>query len=366
MQLFVRGMRILLSAGTIGCIALSCYFAFEFGFTRGASLRLAWAYGLVAATLDFFKCGILLISEDKPRGQRTTSWVGYVVLACLSMWCAYGITATQGAEKTVTKQVAASSRELAQRALDRLQGQRDALVFTETTEEMVEAASRAVKTAHEQVEAEKARNGCKEICRDREKDERAATAALQKAQTDRAATIKAAALDAEIEKARKVLEDPITIEAAAKQVDPQTEHFSQATGAGLALSALLSYGLLALGIEIGSGLMPWLLWGHGKGPDPAPTKVAPEIVPETPVEGRARFFREVVIPVVGEHVAGSDVYSAYAKWCSEQDLTPMTPQAFGTKPPWPKDKSGRSWYRDCRLATGYAPQRLLLASSRRT
>jgi hypothetical protein len=42
----------------------------------------------------------------------------------------------------------------------------------------------------------------------------------------------------------------------------------------------------------------------------------------------------------------------------------MTPQAFGTKPPWNKDKNGKSWYRDCRLAAGYAPQRLLLASSR--
>jgi hypothetical protein len=312
------------------------------------------------------KCGILLITEDKPRGQRAAAWAGYAVLACLSMWCAYGITATQGAEKTVTKQVAASSRELAQRALDRLQGQRDALIFTETTEEMVEAASRAVTTAHEQVEAEKARNGCKDICRDREKDERAATAALQKAQADRAATIKAAALDAEIEQARKALEDPVTIEAAARQVDPQTENFAAATGAGLALSALLSYGLLALGIEIGSGLMPWLLWGHGKAPEPVPVKAVQEVVPETPVEARARFFREVVIPVVGEHVAGSDMYSAYTKWCGEQGLPPMTPQAFGTKPPWPKDKSGKSWYRDCRLAAGYAPQRLLLASSRRT
>jgi hypothetical protein len=359
-------MRIILSAGTIGCIALSCYFAFEFGFTRGATLRLAWAYGLVAATLDLFKCGILLITEDKPKGERAAAWVGYVVLACLSMWCAYGITATQRAEKTTNKQVAVSSRELAQRALDRLQGQRDALVFTETTEAMVDAASHAVKTAHEQVEAEKARNGCKEICRDREKEERDATAALQKAQANRAATIKAAAFDAEIEKAQKVLADPNTIEAAAKQIDPQTENFSQATGAGLALSALLSYGLLALGIEIGSGLMPWLIWGHGKRPDPVPTEVAQEVVPETPVEARARFFREVAIPVAAEHVAGSDMYSAYAKWAGEQGIIPMTPQAFGTKPPWSKDKSGRSWYRDCRLAAGYAPQRLLLASSRRT
>jgi hypothetical protein len=132
---------------------------------------------------------------------------------------------------------------------------------------------------------------------------------------------------------------------------------------GMPTVTLLGYVLFAMSIEIGSGLMPWLLWGHGMGPDPVTTKVVPEVVPETPVEARARFFREVAIPVVGEHVAGSDMCSAYVRWCGEQNLTPMTPQAFGTKPPWLKDKSGKSWYRDCRLAAGYAPQRLLVASS---
>src|SRR5262245_60746743 len=58
-QMFARGIRVLLSVGTIGCIALSCFFAFEFGYTRGASLHLAWAYGLAAAVLDLFKPGIL-------------------------------------------------------------------------------------------------------------------------------------------------------------------------------------------------------------------------------------------------------------------------------------------------------------------
>jgi hypothetical protein len=361
-KIFAQGMRLLLSMGTIGCIALSSYFAFEFGFTRGATPRLAWACGLAAAILDLFKSGILVIADDTPRETRRAAWAGYAVLTCLSLWCAYGITATQRAEKASGKATAATTRELAQDKLDRLQRQRDVLIFTPTTEEMVATASKAVVTAHEQVEAEKARNGCKEICRDREKDERTATAALQKAQADRASTLKAAELDAELDRARKALEDPATIEAAAKQVDPQTENFSEATGIGLAIVTLLGYALFALGIEIGSGLMPWLLWGHGKAPDPAPA----EVVPETPVEARARFFREVVIPVVGEHVSGTDMYAAYTKWCCEQGIKPMTPQAFGTKPPWNKDKSGRSWYRDCRLVAGYAPQRLLLASSRRT
>jgi hypothetical protein len=84
----------------------------------------------------------------------------------------------------------------------------------------------------------------------------------------------------------------------------------------------------------------------------------------TAVEARARFFREVVIPVTGKHVCGSEMYAAYAKWCGKQEIEPMTPQAFGTKPPWNKDKSGKSWYRGCHLAAGCAPQRLLLASSR--
>jgi hypothetical protein len=48
--------------------------------------------------------------------------------------------------------------------------------------------------------------------------------------------------------------------------------------------------------------MPWLLWGHGE----ASEIIAPaEMPPETAVEARARFFREVVIPVVGEFPAAT-------------------------------------------------------------
>ena len=70
-----------------------------------------------------------------------------VPLTGLSLWCAYGTTATQLAEKFANQAVASTAQSSKKTTLDRLRKQRDALTFTETSAEAVKTAQGAVSTA---------------------------------------------------------------------------------------------------------------------------------------------------------------------------------------------------------------------------
>ena len=132
-----------------------------------------------------------------PRARSPAGWCS-LVLTCLSLWCAYGTTATQLAEKFAAQAVATVAQTSKQTVLDRLRKQRDALIFTETSAEAVKTAEDAVATAAARAADEKKRGGCGDVCKKWEKDEQMARAALLKMQADRAATVKAADLDAKI------------------------------------------------------------------------------------------------------------------------------------------------------------------------
>ena len=80
-----------------------------------------------------------------------------IPLTGLSLWCAYGTTATQLAEKFANQAVASTAQSSKKTTLDRLRKQRDALTFTETSAEAVKTAQGAVSTAAEQAAAERTR-----------------------------------------------------------------------------------------------------------------------------------------------------------------------------------------------------------------
>ena len=151
--------------------------------------------------------------------------------------------------------------------------------------------------------------------------------ALAVVKANKATADKAAELDTKIEAAEGALAKADT-KTANTEVAAQNQNMSKASGIGEDLAALIGHTLFAISVEVGSGLGLWLLFGHGPKAETEPPPV--ELVPETAMEARARFFREIVCPVVGEHVAGSDMYAAYRKWCAEQQIEPVTPQAFGT------------------------------------
>jgi hypothetical protein len=258
--------RGLMAIAVLACIAASATFAWEFGWTRGAADVHRWTYAFAGVALDLFKSGLPILGatawHDRKPARSLACWLVFGVLTTLSLWCAYGTTATQLAEKFADRAVAQSNPSSRQATLDRLRGQRDALVFVETTEKMLETATNAMVIAHAQVEAEKGRNGCKEICREREKDERAATAALQKAQSDRASTIKAAELDGKIAAAEAAL-NAVDKKEAVKEADPQSASMAKVVGADRNIIAAFSHAFFAIAIELGSGIGFWLVFGHG-------------------------------------------------------------------------------------------------------
>ena len=150
-----------------------------------------WTFALAGVALDLLKSGLPMMGamawhDRKPVRSTASGWCSACLLAC--RWCAYGTTATQLAENFANQAVASTVQMSRQATVDRLRRQRDALTFTETSAEPIKAAEDAVAATAEQVIAERARGGCKELCRQREEDERKARSALLLAHTNRAAT----------------------------------------------------------------------------------------------------------------------------------------------------------------------------------
>jgi len=86
----------------MACIGASATFAFEFGWTRGAAWVAHWTYAVAGVALDLFKSGLPILGatawhSSKPA-RSLACWVVFG-LTGLSLWCAYGTTATQLAEK---------------------------------------------------------------------------------------------------------------------------------------------------------------------------------------------------------------------------------------------------------------------------
>ena len=249
----------------VACVGVSAMFAGEFGWARGATGVAHWTYAVAGVALDLFKSGLPILGatawHDSKPGRSIACWVVFIVLTGLSLWCAYGITATQNAEKLANQAVAQSDLSTRQATLDRLRAQRDGLKFTETSEEAVRTAEATVTTAAEQAAAERARGGCKDLCRQREGEEREVRAALLVAQQNRAATVKAAELDAKIAVAEKALND-VDKKEAVKEADPQSASMAKGTGADQNLIAFISVAIFAIAIEFGSGVGFWLVFGH--------------------------------------------------------------------------------------------------------
>ena len=94
-----RAFRVLMGIAVLGCIAASATFAFEFGWTRGATTVHRWTFALAGVALDLIKAGLPILGamawhESKPA-RSLACWVVFAVFTGLSLWCAYGTTATQ-------------------------------------------------------------------------------------------------------------------------------------------------------------------------------------------------------------------------------------------------------------------------------
>jgi hypothetical protein len=363
-----------MAAAVLLCIAASATFAFEFGWTRGTSEVYCWTYALAGVALELLKSGLPIFGamawHDAKPLRSFACWVVFLVLTCLSLWCAYGTTATQRAEKFANQAVATVVQTSKQTVLERLRKQRDGLTFTETSAEAVKTAEDAVATAAARAMDEKKRGGCGDVCKKWEKDEQMARAALLKMQADRAATVKAADLDGKIAAAEAELAT-VDVREVVKEADPQSASMAKAIGADQNLIAALSHAFFAIGIELGSGVGFWLVFGHGPPPPRrevlealAPsTALVPinrdaaqelEVIGERPEDIIARFFRERVRPKLYGRVQSEVMWKAYKQWCIDRALPYVSHTMFGRLAPCRKERSGNVWYLDCELVEGRA------------
>jgi hypothetical protein len=361
-------LRSLFKFPVLGCVAASAAFAFEFGWTRGASAPSQWTFALVAVALDLFKAGLPLMAAEDSAERKPfkagAEWFVFFWLTCLSLWCAYGTAAVQLAAHMSGKTVAAATRLDRQAGLDRLREERSRLpVFTPTTAEAVQAAELLARTAADQAKAECDKRG--QRCRDREADERAALGALAKAKSDQALTDRLAALDVKIAAAEKALGE-VDLKEVTREIDPQVASMANAINADRNLISLMSLAVLAIAIEMGSGLGVWFVFGHGARPKEKASKPTAKVIHETPTKARERFFATCVFERKGKRLASSALYPSYAGWCAETGVTPMTPQAFGRGGPWKKKEKtgGTVYYLDAAMKDGSSamPSLKLVAS----
>jgi hypothetical protein len=209
-----------------------------------------------------------------------------------------------------------------------------------------QVAREEVDAVKKQAEDERQRGGCAKECKNREKDERIARTALAATQTNRAATIRAADLDAKIAAAEEAL-DRVDIKAVTMVADPQSASMASAIGADQNLIAALSHAVFAISIELGSGVGFWLVFGHGASSrrrlETEPTAglvhidrsgaVDLQAIDEKPQDIIERFFFEAVRP--RQSVA---VWSAYKVWCAQRGYSPVSHAMFGRLARWRKDR----------------------------
>ena len=104
--------RLVMGIAVLGCIAASATFAFEFGWTRGATDVHRWTFALAGVALDLLKSGLPIFGalawHERRPPQAIACWVVFMVLTGLSLWCAYGTTAIQLASRIASQAVASA------------------------------------------------------------------------------------------------------------------------------------------------------------------------------------------------------------------------------------------------------------------
>jgi hypothetical protein len=358
--------RGILGAIVLGCICISAVFAFEFGWSKGETSVHRWAFGLAGGGLDLLKAALpILAAGSASRLKSRLSWAAFSLLTVMSLWCAWGTTAGQLAERMGNKAVETSKQTGAQGRLESAKAERASMKFDYADDATVRAAEDAVETARAAAAQECDRVGTN--CRKRRAEENDARARLTKVMSDRTATKRHADLSAKIDAAESAL-DAVDTKKLAMDADPQAASIAKATGWSEAAIAAFSHLLFAIGIEVGSGLGLWLVFGHGdekrRGPDvvavvaqaePVKAPADTPLLQDSIMEIRAKFFRECVKVEKGPEISGKRMHRAYVGFCERLGEAPMSQTAFGMDSPLDalKHKTNRGIvYRNCAFVAG--------------
>jgi hypothetical protein len=358
--------RGILGTIVLGCICISAVFAFEFGWSKGETSVHRWAFGLAGGGLDLLKAALpILAASAATRLRSRLSWAAFSLLTVMSLWCAWGTTAGQLAERMGNKAVENSKQAGAHGRLESAKAERAGMKFDYADDATVRAAEDAVETAKTAAAQECDRVGTN--CRKRRAEENDARARLTKVTSDRTATKRHAELSAKIEAAENAL-DAVDTKKLAMDADPQAASIAKATGWSEAAIAAFSHLLFAIGIEVGSGLGLWLVFGHGqeKRREPEIIEVTTQaepvkapsdtpMLPDSALEIRAKFFKDCVNVEKGPEISGKRMYKAYVAFAEGLGEHPMSQTAFGMDSPLDalKRKTNRGIvYRNCAFVPG--------------
>jgi hypothetical protein len=361
-----------LQLAVLGCVVASTTLAFRYGWTRSVNEFDQWTFAGAAAALDLVKTGLPIVAATtwaaRECGKAVAAWLGFIFLTLLSLWCAFGMTATQLADKGTAQTVAKSTYDERKADLERLTKERAELPKFQPRTATAEAAAReAVERAEASVTAECRKRG--PLCRDLEAIEREKRDELATISADVATAKRADDLNGKIAAAQAKL-DSTDRKTASKETDPQSASLAKITGTDQGVIAAAAHVFLALGIEFGSGLGFWLAFGHGGGGrrepvrdlGPSPTVAAlpsPEPLDvETPSDAIERFFVECVRPTLGQRVRASAMMAAYEQWCGDRGVMAVSATQFGRLAGERRRKErvgGAVWYTDVQLV-GYGLQ----------
>lgn len=346
----------------LGFIVVSTAMAIRFGYELGIAehdrILYATAGGLADVLKSLLPLFIVAAYLARQWVRCALACVVFVIFTCYSLAASFGLAAIQSAGKVGTHAAEVRTVKDQRAELARLQKQRDALGVPRPVP-TIEADIRAAKL-------DKAWGTSKECTDITAQASRTLCQQIERLEGERSTATTANDLERQIATLRGKLSASDDGKADV-EADPQAAAISKLLGFDKDTVRGGLHALVAILLELGSGLGLYLVFGHHgraserREPDhgSAPATVAqmsapvmaPAITVEGPADAIARFALERIRPAQGERVAASTLFAHYETWCETQGLEPVSAAMFGRLVDWRKERiGGRVWYLDAAIA----------------
>lgn len=306
-------------------VALAARYGFKSADTTTDGIIYATMFSTIAAGGGVMQAlAVHVVANAGMRQGWRVFWglvIGAIGLAAMLATVLSSLGAIAGrADAAAAERTKASDSVKDDRAdLARLTAERAALKFTPATAETVAAVKLAADKATAAKDTECDRNG--KHCRVRMDDEKIAADKLTAASANKAATERAAKLDADLVAIRKRLETAPGVQA----INPLAAALARLFGMSVSDAADRRDLFLAIVLELlvaGSMIGVELTREHKT---PAPAEA------ETPhVPGMVSAFMDARLPLDAN--AATDIgaiFAAYRKWCGEQARAVLSAEMFG-------------------------------------
>lgn len=305
-----------------------------------------WLYAVLFGSLDILKTLLPLIAAAAfVAGVRTKAIAAlsiFGVLTVLSLTASIGLYATSKNEMVGDAKAARARYANAVAARDKAQADVDALGQVRPAGDIA-ADMGTLRRDHRYDRSDRCANATV-------KDSRELCAKLDQLQgeAEKAGEFKRLS---KVLAAARVKVDQLDVGAAMKAIDPQAEQLAKLVSLATPVTpenvrTALAV-LIAVLVELGSGLGPWLVapvasvrktksYENACRPDPAaePAEQRPDAPPEVPpADGDeclvARWATKALVKRRGSFVRAVEARDAFKAWCAGAGVEPLNPTAFG-------------------------------------